>query len=104
MKYIRLPQFNADYKRLSADERKKFTETVRVMIACCREYEKSPHNYTWPAALRFEQLTNTSRICAITWSFSDLTAGQPFISRRSIAKCISCGGASAATASIGAPD
>lgn len=70
MKFIRLPQFDADYSRLSAEERKKFKEMLRVMIDSCKEYEKSPQRYVWPASLRFERLTGTRNVCAITWSFS----------------------------------
>lgn len=70
MKYKRLPQFDADYSRLSSQERSKFKDALRTFIEACREYEANPSSYSWPAALRFERLTSTKRVCAITWSFS----------------------------------
>lgn len=70
MKYKRLPQFDADYARLSAEERKKFKDMLSVFIESCKKYEASPNNFHWPARLRFEHLAGTKRVCAITWSFS----------------------------------
>ena len=65
-----MPQFDADYLRLSAGERKKFKETLGTFIECCKNYEASPSDYKWPASLRFEHLTSTKKVRAITWSFS----------------------------------
>jgi len=70
VKYRRLPQFDADYGKLSKAERAKFKETLQVFIPCCKEYEASGGSYTWPASLRFEKLTSTKKVMAITWSFS----------------------------------
>jgi hypothetical protein len=69
VKYRKLPQFEADYNRLSQQERKTFKEALQVFIASCKQYEIDPAGYVWPAALRFERLSS-SKALAITWSFA----------------------------------
>ena len=69
MKYRALPRFDADYKKLTAQERKLFKEALAVFIAACRDFEKDPEGYVWPKSLRIEKLRGTD-IHAMTWSFS----------------------------------
>lgn len=70
MKFKTLPKFDSDYAKLSLEERAKFKAALKVFISACNEFEKSPAGYRWPASLRFEQITATKRIHAITWSFA----------------------------------
>jgi hypothetical protein len=71
VKYVRLPQFNADYARLSSAERAKFKEMLHVFIPALKAYEADPAGYrAWPGSLRFEHLTSTKGVMAVTWSFS----------------------------------
>ncbi|MCL5263897.1 MAG: hypothetical protein M1343_01660 [Chloroflexi bacterium] len=68
VKYDTAPEFDADFKRLSAHEQRLFTEAVRKMIATCkREPSQIPQ---WPAALRISLLTNHPGICEMAWSFA----------------------------------
>ena len=69
MKYRRLPRFDSDYKKLSADERAKFREALALFIAASKDYEAQPQGFVWPQSLRIEKLTGTS-VMAMTWSFS----------------------------------
>lgn len=69
MKFRVLPRFSSDFSRLSREEKEAFTRALRVFIASCREYERSPEHYVWPHSLRVERLTGT-RVMAMTWSFA----------------------------------
>ena len=69
MKYRTLPRFEADYRRLSSAERKKFRDALSDFIRVARAYESSPEHFVWPRSLRVEKLTD-SGVIAMTWSFS----------------------------------
>ncbi|WP_282857498.1 hypothetical protein [Pseudoclavibacter helvolus] len=70
MKFKKLPQFERDYNKLTPEERAKFKEMLAVFIPACDRYALDVSGYTWPASLRFEKLTSTKSVLAITWSFS----------------------------------
>ena len=70
MKFRVLPQFSSDFSRLSREEKQAFTRALRVFIASCREYERSPDHYVWPRSLLVERLAGT-RVMAMTWSYSE---------------------------------
>ena len=69
MKYRTLPRFEADYRRLSPGEQRKFRDALREFIAAAAAYESSPEHFVWPKSLRVERLTG-SGVMAMTWSFS----------------------------------
>lgn len=69
MKYRVLPRFEADYKNLTAAERRVFKQALAAFISAGREYEKKPEGYVWPKSLRVERLQGAP-IMALTWSFS----------------------------------
>lgn len=69
MKYRRLPRFDSDYKKLSAEERQAFRKALGSFIAACREHEESPEAYIWPKKLRVERLTGNG-VMAMTWSLA----------------------------------
>ncbi len=71
VKHTKLPQFMADWGRLSLDEQARFWQFLKEdFLPALAEYERNPVAYRWPASLRFERLTNTRGVCAVTWSFS----------------------------------
>jgi hypothetical protein len=87
----------ADWARLSKDEQAKFWEFLRDdFMPAVEEYEKNPAGYRWPASLRFERLTKTKSVCAVTWSFSgpdgratfhlDLVDGKPMLVWRRVGR------------------
>lgn len=69
MKYRVLPTFQADYHRLSPEEKRAFRDALARFIAAAREYEKDPVGFRWPASLRVEKLVGQG-VMAMTWSFS----------------------------------
>jgi hypothetical protein len=71
VKYRRSPQFNRDWRALSADERAKVRRWLaEVMLPATEARAQSGPQYVWPASLRFEQLGGTNGIFAVTWSFA----------------------------------
>lgn len=71
MKYRKLPTFDNDFRRLSERERETFRNFVREQfIPALKEFEKAPKRCSWPKGLRYEHLTATKGIYAVTWSFS----------------------------------
>lgn len=71
MKYVRLPQFLADWQALSAGERAMVRQWLaEVFLPAIAAYELDPAGFVWPRSLRFERLSATDGICAVTWSFS----------------------------------
>lgn len=69
MKYRALPRFEADYKKLTTEERRVFKEALATFISAGRGFEKKPEGYVWPKSLRVERLQGTP-VMAMTWSFS----------------------------------
>lgn len=52
-------------------ERAKFKEALATFITALKAYEANPAGYRdWPSSLRYEHLTATKGVKAITWSFS----------------------------------
>lgn len=71
MKYVRLPAFLADWQELSPSER-AFVKAwlAGTFLPAVAAYEADPAGFVWPRGLRFERLTASGGICAVTWSFS----------------------------------
>jgi hypothetical protein len=69
VKFWTLPQFERDYKKLSAGEKSQFKEMLKEFIPSCDAYAKDPGGFQWPARLRFERLTRSNAL-AVTWAFS----------------------------------
>jgi hypothetical protein len=71
VKFRKLSQFDSDYKRLSESEKAAFKAVIRdVFNPACDRYAVERAKFAWPKSLRFEHLTGTNGVCAITWSFS----------------------------------
>ena len=71
MRYVRLPEFLADWERLTPRERGLVVEWLRtVFLPAVEAYQKNPAGYVWPKALRFERLAGAGGVCAVTWSFA----------------------------------
>lgn len=71
MRYIRLPQFHTDWHRLPLHERNLVKQWMRdVLFPALEEYAANPAGYVWPKTLRFEKISGTDGVYAVTWSFS----------------------------------
>jgi len=71
VRYVRLPTFLADWRRLPEDERALVKQWLAdVFLPAVAAYEADPTGFVWPASLRFERISATGGICAVTWSFS----------------------------------
>ncbi len=71
MKYRTLPTFESDFRKLNEREREAFRSFVRdIFLPALKRYEKNPKHFSWPARIRFEHLTGTKGILAVTWSFA----------------------------------
>ena len=71
MKYVRLPTFLADWKRLPEAERALVKRWLaEVFLPAVEAYQADPTAFVWPRSLRFERLSATEGVCAVTWSFA----------------------------------
>lgn len=62
--------FEADYKRLSADERRQFREAVRRFNKACDAALAGGGSPRWPRSLRIRDVEGAPGIWELTWSFS----------------------------------
>lgn len=71
MKYEKTPGFDADWKRLTPNERRQFRAVVREQfIPACERFLESPGRHRWPKALRIKRIKGTPGIWEMTWSFT----------------------------------
>jgi hypothetical protein len=71
VKHRKLPTFDRDFHKLSDSEREAFMTFIREQfIPAIKGYEENVKNFSWPKNLRYEHLTATKGIFAVTWSFS----------------------------------
>ena len=71
MKYRKLPTFDRDFRKLSNAERDVFRTFMREQfIPAVKGYEEDVSGFSWPKGLRYEHLTATRGIYAVTGSFS----------------------------------
>ena len=70
MKFERTPAFDADWVRLSADERARFRAVVieRFHPAC--ERRAVDPSSPWPRSLRVRDVEGATGILEMTWSFA----------------------------------
>ena len=70
MKYQTTPAFEADWRRLSDDERARFRSVVREDFhAACERYRADPAT-PWPRALRVRRIEGAPGVWEMTWSFA----------------------------------
>lgn len=69
MKFVVLASFEADYRRLSANERTLFRAALRTFALGCERYATDPTT-AWPASLRVKAVQSAPGIWEMTWSFS----------------------------------
>lgn len=69
MRFEKTPAFDADWRRLSADERVMFRRSAREFSHACDRHVED-RRIAWPAALRIKKVEGAAGIFEMTWSFS----------------------------------
>lgn len=69
MKFEVLESFDADYRRLSASERRLFREALPEFVAACDRFAADPST-AWPTSLRVKAIEGARGIMGMTWSFA----------------------------------
>ncbi len=69
MRFEVTQSFEADYRRLSADEAKRFREALGLFVAACDRRAADP-TAKWPASLRVRDVEGAPGIWEMTWSFA----------------------------------
>lgn len=65
-----IPQsFEADYRKLSAEEAERFREALEVFVPACDRRAADP-TAKWPASLRVRDVEGAPGVWEMTWSFS----------------------------------
>jgi hypothetical protein len=70
VKWQTTPAFDADLRRLSADELTLFRKVVREQFAAAAERIAADPAARWPARLRVRHVEGARGIWEMTWSFS----------------------------------
>ncbi len=70
MKFERTPAFDADWARLSDDERELFRAVVRGRFHPACERRLTDPSSPWPRALRIRDIEGATGILEMTWSFA----------------------------------
>lgn len=69
MKYETTPAFDADFKRLSDDEKKLFRKALTAFIQAADRLTANPAS-RWPKSLRVKDVESAVGVWEMTWSFS----------------------------------
>lgn len=69
MKYETTPAFDADFKRLTDDEKKRFRKALTAFIPAADRLAADP-TARWPKSLRVKDVKGAAGIWEMTWSFS----------------------------------
>ena len=69
MKYSQTPQFEADFRRLTAEHRSLFKQCFPDFSEACDAYA-AQDQASWPARFRVRPMAGRSGIWEMTWSFS----------------------------------
>jgi len=70
MRFVELPRFAREFRKLSPEARRRFIESFREFDAACDELLREPNGFEWPSLLRVEKLVGQRGIYAFTWSFA----------------------------------
>lgn len=70
MKFELTPAFEADWRRLSEEERNQFREVVREAFHPACERRRSDPAAPWPTSLRVRDIEGAPGVWELTWSFS----------------------------------
>ena len=70
MKYLVARAFEGDWGRLSAAERARFEQVVRVDFNPACERRRADPSAVWPKKLRVKAVAGAPGIWEMTWSFS----------------------------------
>lgn len=70
MKWETTPAFNADLRRLSAEELKRFQKVVHEAFVPAAERRVANPSAGWPKKLRVRQVVGAPGIWEFTWSFA----------------------------------
>lgn len=69
MRFVRLPKFVREFRRLSPEAQQLFRESFDLFERACDELESNPYDFSWPRRLRVEKLVGQPDVHAFTWSF-----------------------------------
>ena len=69
MRFQTTPAFDADWSRLSTDERRMFKQAVREFSDACDRFVVDRRT-AWPSALRVKKVQGAAGVFEMTWSFS----------------------------------
>ena len=70
MKWQKTPAFDADLRRLSADELERFRRVVREEFVAAAERRAADPGASWPKKLRVKAVQGAPGIWELTWAFS----------------------------------
>jgi len=69
LKFERTPQFDADLKRLSANEYKEFRSVAKEGFSLACDRRSANPSELWPTRLRVKSVQGTERILEMTWAW-----------------------------------
>lgn len=70
MKYETSPAFEADLRRLTAEERRRFRDVVLTSFGPACDAHVADRAARWPARLRIKALRGAPGVFEMTWSFA----------------------------------
>lgn len=70
MRFETTRSFEADYKKLSNDEKRRFRDAVRRFNKACDAALAHGGSPRWPGSLRVKKVEGAAGIWEMTWSFS----------------------------------
>lgn len=70
MRFETTHSFEADYRKLSDDEKRQFRDAVRKFNEACDAAVERRGRPRWPKALRVKDVEGAPGIWEMTWSFS----------------------------------
>jgi hypothetical protein len=70
LRFERTPAFEADWGRLTEDERQRFRRVVREQFNPACDRRASDPSRPWPRSLRVKSVAGAPGILEMTWSFA----------------------------------
>jgi len=69
MRFQTTPSFEADWARLTPDERRLLSDAIRAFSDACDRFVED-RSARWPADLRIKKIRNAKGVFELTWSFA----------------------------------
>jgi hypothetical protein len=69
VRFEKTPAFDADWARLTPDERRMLKVAAREFSDACDRYAEDP-SIRWPGRLRVKRVESAAGVFEMTWSFS----------------------------------